>query len=229
MVCIWNPGREIRRARSQRVGGGSRRMRKVRARPGSGAGAGAGLRFNLIAGMKPGGSGGEHDKDYRLEARRCRGCGIACRVGRGSSRFAQNRELAQRRRRHLEQRRSSRPSTSTIPTSRLSSRRPRRKNTTPRSTRALRGEPRATLSPAGPSTLRSISIASTRSTASTTSRAWPIFPMSPSRPGPPTTARRRSACRWRRSSTASSTTRTPSRRSARNRAEDDGGIPRRPR
>ena len=41
-------------------------------------------------------------------------------------------------------------------------------------------------------------------------RAWRTSPTSPSPPGRPTTARRRSACRWPRSSTASSTTRTPS-------------------
>ena len=44
--------------------------------------------------------------------------------------------------------------------------------------------------------------------------AWRTSPTSPSPPGRPTTARRPSACRWPRSSTASSTTRTPSTSSA---------------
>ena len=220
---IGRPGsrRRSQRARQAAAPGWPK---SVRASPGSGADGGAGLRFNSIAGMKPSGSGGEHDKDYRLEARRGRDCGLARRVGRVSSRFAQNRELAQRRRRHLEQ--------TIIPA--FNKHYPDIKiefaPSAPKEYNAalnarLAGEPRATLSLAGPSTPRSISIASTRSTASTTSRAWPIFPMSRSRPGPPTTARRHSACRWPRSSTASSITRTPSTKSARP-AEDDGGVPR---
>ena len=68
---------------------------------------------------------------------------------------AEDRKLAQRRRRHLELARSFPPSTSTIPTSRSSSRRPRRRNTTPRSTRASPAAPPAISSPAVRSTPRS--------------------------------------------------------------------------
>ena len=72
----------------------------------------------------------------------------------------------------------------------------------------------ATSSPAGRSTPRSSSTTRASSPTSATCPAWRTSPTSPSRPGRPTTARQPSACRWPRSSTASSTTRTPSTSSA---------------
>ena len=149
-----------------------------------------------------------------MEARRNRGDSADCRARGGRSRLAQDRELAQRRRRHLEQQDHSRLQQALSRhqgriralgaegiqrrAQRASRRRHRRR---PDHLPAVR---RA----------RSTFTTSTSSTASTTSRAWRISPTVAKSPGRPTTARRRSACRWRRSSTASSTTKTPSRRSA---------------